>query len=67
MNFDAILPIPFRKLAQAFAQGGAGLETKVALQGRGVGISYGHIAGLHGNELLMGIKVVIGGKHSGTH
>ena len=48
------LLVPACEAAQAFAQGRGGAESEVALQGRGVGVGDGDIAGLHGHELLVG-------------
>ncbi len=58
--------IPLRKLTQTVAQGGRGLETEILLQGGGVGIGDGDIAGLHGDELLVGLEVVVGGEDAGA-
>ena len=41
-------------------------KPEVTLQGGGIGIGGGHIAGLHRHQLLMRLKVVIPGQHAGT-
>jgi len=56
--------IPLRKLPQPFAKGDARREAKVALQGGGVGISSGHVTGLHGHELFVGLEVVVRWKYT---
>ena len=66
MHFRLIPPIPFRKLPEAFSQGGGGLETEVLFEGCGVGVGYGDIAGLHGDEFLVGLEVVVGGEDFGA-
>ena len=67
MSFYTIIPsIPLSKSSQAFPQAGIGLEAEVLFQGLRVGVGHGHVAGLHGHELLVGIKVIILGKHAGT-
>ena len=51
--------IPLGELPQAFAEGDLRSETEVALQGGGVCVGGGHIAGLHGYQLLVGVEVEI--------
>ena len=58
--------VPFGEVAEAGAQGGAGLEGEVAFKGGGVGIGGGDVAGLHGDELFVGLEVVILGEHLGA-
>ena len=68
MSFYTIIPsIPLSKSPQAFSQAGIGLEAEVLFEGRRVGVGHGHIAGLHGHEFLVSIKVIILGEHAGTH
>ena len=66
MHFRLISPVPFRKPPEAFAQGGGGLEAEVLFEGGGVGVGYGDIAGLHGDEFLVGLEVVAGGEDFGA-
>ena len=62
-----IIPsIPLSKSSQALSQAGIGLETKVLLQWGCISVSNRHIAGLHGHEFLVGIKVVVLGQDTGT-
>lgn len=61
-----IFCIPLSKSPQAFSQAGIGLEAEVLFQGIRVGISHGHVAGLHGHEFLVGIEVVVLGQDAGT-
>ena len=61
-----IPPVPFRKPPEAFAQGGGGLEAEVLFEGGGVGVGYGDIAGLHGDEFLVGLEVVVGREDFGA-
>ena len=65
MHFHLIPPVPFRKPPEAFAQGG-GLEAEVLFEGCGVGVGYGDIAGLHGDEFLVGLEVVVGREDFGA-
>lgn len=62
-----IFCIPLSKSSQAFSQAGIGLEAEVLFQGRRVGVGHGHIAGLHGHELLVSFKIIILRKNSCTH
>ena len=67
MSFYTIIPnIPLCKYPQAFSQAGIGLEAEVLFQGIRVGISHGHVAGLHGHEFLVGLEVVVLGQDAGT-
>ena len=61
-----IFCIPLSKSPQAFSQAGIGLEAEVLFQGIRVGISHGHVAGLHGHEFLVGLEVVVLGQDAGT-
>jgi hypothetical protein len=61
-----ILRIPLGEGAEAGAERSGGLVAEVALEGSGVGIGHGHVAGLHGHQLLMRGEVVVGGQHTGT-
>ena len=61
-----IITIPLCKLAEALAQGYPGREAEVALEGGTVGIGDGDVAGLHGDELFVGLEVVVGGKYAGA-
>ena len=67
MSFYTIIPsIPLSKSSQALSQAGIGLEAEVLFQGLRVGVGHGHVAWLHGYELLMGIEVVVLGQDAGT-
>lgn len=59
--------IPLGEGPQAVLERRRGLVAQVALERRGVGVGDGHVAGLHRHELLVGLKVVIGGKHALLH
>ena len=52
-------------LTEAFAEGGAGGEAKVAFEGGGVGVGRGDVTGLHRNEFLVGLEVVVLRQHAG--
>ena len=54
-------------MSQSISQTCIGLEAEVLFQGRRVGVSNRHITRLHGDELLVGSKVVVLGQHAGTH
>lgn len=66
LNLFVIPSIPLSKSSQAISQAGIGLEAEVLFQGSRVGVGHGHVARLHGDELLVGIKVVVLGQHAGT-
>ena len=53
-------------MAEAFAEGGGGLEAEVTLEGGGISIGDGNVTGLHGDELLVGVEVVVGREDTGT-
>ena len=53
-----------REFSQSFPQGDAGCEAEVPLEGRGVGVGGGHVARLHGDELLVGLEVVVGRQYA---
>ena len=57
--------IPPGKVAQPFPQRRSGLKAKIPLQRGGVRISYGYVTGLHGYQLFVGFKIVIGRQNSG--
>lgn len=59
--------IPLGKGPQAVLKRRRGLVAHVALERRGVGVGDGHVAGLHGHELLVGLEVVIGREHALLH
>ena len=65
-SLSVILFIPLREFAEPFSQRDLGRKAKVALQGGAVGIGHGHVAGLHGHQLLVGVKVVVGREHAGA-
>ena len=66
LNLFVIPSIPHSKSPQALSQAGIGLEAEVLFQGLRVGVGYGHVAGLHGHEFLMGTEVVVLGQDAGT-
>lgn len=51
--------IPFRKFTETFSQACTRLEAEVTLQCTGIRIGHGNIARLHGNQLLVRLKVII--------
>ena len=53
-------------MTEPFAEGGGGLEAEVTLEGGGIGVGYGDVTGLHGDELLVGVEVVVGREDTGT-
>ena len=57
--------VPAGEGAEAGAEWGGGFEAKVALQGGGVGVGDGDVAGLHGHKFFVGLEVVVGGKDAG--
>lgn len=66
LRLPVIFGIPLRELSQAVAEGGGGFEAEVGFEGGCVGVGYGHVAGLHGHEFLVGFEVVVGGEHFGA-
>ena len=60
------LGVPFGEVAETFAEGDLRGEAVVALKGGGVGIGGGDVAGLHGDELFMGLEVEVLGEDAGT-
>ena len=64
--FTHIVPlIPFREFPEAFAEGGGGAVAVVFFQCLCVGIGDGDVAGLHGDQFLMGFEVVVLRKDAG--
>lgn len=59
--------IPLGEGPQAVLERRRGLVAQVALECRGVGVGDGHVAGLHGHELLVGHEVVVGREHALLH
>ena len=53
-------------MAEAFAKGDLGGEAEVALEGGGVSVGGGDVAGLHGDQLLVGFEVVVLWQDTGT-
>lgn len=62
-----IFCIPLSKSPQALSQAGIGLEAEVLFQGLRVGVGHGHVAGLHGHELLVGLEIIVLWQDSCTH
>ena len=58
--------VPLGETAEAFTQRGGGLEAEVLFERCGVGVGDGDIAGLHGNELLVELEIVVFGEHACT-
>ena len=58
--------VPFGEVAEALAEGDLGREAEVALEGCGIGIRGGDIAGLHGDKLLVGLEIEVLGEHACT-
>ena len=59
--------IPLGKGPQAVLKRRRGLVAQVVLERRSVGVGDGHVARLHGHELLVGLKVVVGREHALLH
>lgn len=57
--------IPLCKLPQSLPQGGGRLEAEITFQCAGIGIGHRDVAGLHGHQLLVGFKVVVGREYPG--
>lgn len=61
-----VFPVPFRKFPEAFAEGGGRAVAVVFFQGFGIRIGGGNVTGLHGNQFLVGFKVVVLWKNAGA-
>lgn len=59
--------VPLRKGAQAVLKPGVRTITEITLELGGIGIGGDHIAGLHGNKLSMGLKVIVSGENALFH
>lgn len=59
--------IPLGKGPQAVLKRRRGLVAQVVLERRSVGVGDGYVARLHGHELLVGLKVVVGREHALLH
>ena len=59
--------IPLGKLPQSVSERGAGFETHILFQSLRVCKGDRHITGLHGNQLLVSIKVIIRRQNTGPH
>ena len=57
--------IPPCEVSESGAEGCGGPEAEVVLQGGGVGVGDRHVAGLHRDELLVGVEVIVPGQHAG--
>ena len=57
--------IPLGEISESGAEGCGGPEAEVVLQGGGVGVGDRHVAGLHRDELLVGVEVIVPGQHAG--
>lgn len=53
-------------MAEAFAEGDLGGEAKVTLEGSGICVGCGDVSGLHGDQLLVGLEVVVLRKDTGS-
>ena len=62
-----IVFIPLGEVAEAFTEGDLRGEAEVALQGGGISVGNGYIAGLHGDQFLVGIEVEVLGEDTGTY
>ena len=58
--------MPFSEFSQPFAKRCGGLEAEILFQCGRVGVSYWHVAGLHGHEFLVSFEIVIGWEHPGA-
>lgn len=59
--------VPLGKGPQAVLERRSRLVAQVALERRGVGVGDGNVAGLHGNELLVSLEVIVSGQHALLH
>lgn len=59
--------IPLGEGPQTVLERRRGLVAQVALERRGIGIGDGHVTGLHGNELLVSLEVVVRRQHTLLH
>lgn len=59
--------VPLGEISESGAEGCGGLEAEVVLQGGGVGVGDRDIAGLHRDELLVGVEVIVSGQHPGSN
>ena len=59
--------IPSRELSQSLPQRNLWRETEIALEGGGIGIGGGDVAGLHGDELFVGFEVEVLGEDTGAN
>lgn len=59
--------IPLGEGPQAILERRRGLVAQIALERSGVGVGDGHVAGLHGHELLVGLEVVVRRQHTLLH
>ena len=57
--------VPLGEISESGAEGCGGPEAEVVLQGGGVGVGDRHVAGLHRDELLAGVEVIVPGQHAG--
>ena len=57
--------VPLGEISESDAEGRGGPEAEVVLQGGGVGVGDRHVAGLHRDELLVRLEVVVPGQHPG--
>lgn len=64
---DVVALIPLGEGPQAVLERRRGLVAQIALERRGVRIGDGHVAGLHGHELLVGLEVVAGREYALLH
>lgn len=67
LSDSVVLAIPLGEGPQAVLELRRGLVAEVTLERTGVGVGDGHIARLHRNELLMGLKVVVDREHALLH
>ncbi len=61
-----VLFIPLGKVAEAFAEGDLGGEAKVFFQSSCVCVGCGDVSGLHGDQLLVGLEVVVLGQDTSS-
>ncbi len=58
LTFSVILRIPLSEVSKAFAKCDFGGETEITLQRRRIGVRYGNVAWLHGDEFFVGLEVL---------
>ena len=66
-SFHIICFIPPRKRPQSFPDADGRPEIVILFQAGAVGVGDGHVAGLHGHQFFVRLKIVIWGQHTGGY